>query len=125
MEPEKLTILLIEDDAAILKLMEFVFKKDYDVISAENGLIALDKMKETIPDIILCDIMMPEMNGIDFKKSLNEKEDTASIPFIFLTAMSDNETKVKAIEMGVKEYIVKPVRPAEIKEKVRLMLENS
>jgi putative two-component system response regulator len=118
----KATILLVEDDPAILKLLEFIFKKEYSVILAINGKDALQKISECKPDLIISDIMMPEMNGLEFKKDLNEKPETSNIPFIFLTAMSDKQTRDQSMELGVNEYLVKPVKPPEIKEKVRILL---
>jgi putative two-component system response regulator len=119
----KATILLVEDDPAILKLLEYIFKKEYDVMLAINGKDALEKISEQKPDLIISDIMMPEMTGLEFKRDLNEKPETATIPFIFLTAMSDKQTRDLSMELGANEYIVKPVRPPEIKDIVKSLLE--
>ncbi len=121
-EPVKQTILLVEDDASILKLLEFILKKEYNVITAVNGKDALEKVQLTKPSLIISDIMMPEMNGIEFKKHLNITPDTSEIPFIFLTAMSDKNTRELSQELGVSEYIIKPAKPVEIKDKVKKIL---
>ena len=122
MDSSKPAILLVEDDPSILKLLEFIFKKDYEVILAVNGKQALEKILQQKPDIIVSDIMMPEMSGLELKKDLNNNPETSKIPFIFLTAMGDKQTREQSRLLGADEFIVKPVRPPEIREKVRILL---
>jgi response regulator RpfG family c-di-GMP phosphodiesterase len=121
-DPLKQTILLVEDDVSILKLLEFILKKDYNVICAINGRDALEKITSNKPSLIISDIMMPEMNGIELKKELNIKSETSKIPFIFMTAISDKNTRQVSQELGVSEYIIKPAKPGDIKEKVKKIL---
>ncbi len=121
----KYKILLVEDDLSILKLLEHIFKKDYDTFTAENGRIALEKIKENKFDLIISDIMMPDVDGFEFKHELNLDPINKDIPFIFLSAMSDFNTRSTALKLGVSEYIVKPVKPIEIKEKIKQFLHQS
>lgn len=122
METFKYTILLVEDDLSILKLLEFIFKKEYNVILAENGKIAYEKVQQTKPDLIISDIMMPELTGIEFKEKLNIDIETANIPFFFLSAVDDADVKEKIRDLGAKEYMIKPVKPSDIKDKVKSLL---
>lgn len=115
-------ILIVEDDKSILLLLETIFKKEYQVFLAENGKEALDKLQEFKPDVILSDIMMPVMNGLQFKEEINKDTEKAQIPFIFLTAEGNPTTKKKSLELGVEMYIVKPVKPKDIKEIVLSVL---
>ncbi|MBC7473439.1 MAG: response regulator [Candidatus Sericytochromatia bacterium] len=119
----KYTILLVEDDLSILKLLDHIFKKDYNTFTAENGRIALEKIKENKFDLIISDIMMPDIDGFEFKQQLNLDHINKDIPFIFLSAMSDFNTRSTALKLGVTEYIVKPVKPIEIKEKIKQFLQ--
>lgn len=107
-------ILIVEDDKSILLLLETIFKKEYQVFLAENGKEALDCLQELKPDVILSDIMMPIMNGLQFKEEINKDTEKSQIPFIFLTAEGNPTTKKKSLELGVEMYIVKPVKPKDI-----------
>lgn len=114
------TILLVEDDASILKLLEFIFKKEYKVVLAENGLVAYNKIKSGLnPDLIISDIMMPELTGLELKEKLNQDIELSKIPFIFLTAINDAETKEKMSKSGALGYLVKPVKPSDLKDKIK------
>ncbi len=119
MKKFKYTILLVEDDSSILKLLDFIFKKEYNTILAENGQIAYNKVQEIKPDLIISDIMMPELTGIELKEKLNFDNETAKIPFFFLSAINDEETKAKIQSLEAELHLVKPVKPLEIKEKVK------
>lgn len=115
MEPVKYTVLLVEDDLSILKLLDLIFRKEYNVILAENGKEALERVNQTCKiDLILSDIMMPEMDGFEFKENLNKIPEKADIPFIFLTAISDNNTRNKGILLGAIDFLVKPIRPVDL-----------
>ena len=109
-------ILIVEDDKSILFLLETIFKKEYQVFLAENGREALAHLQEVKPDVILSDIMMPVMNGMQFKEELNKDIEKAQIPFIFLTAEGNPATKRRSLELGVEFYVIKPIKPRDIKE---------
>lgn len=115
-------VLIVEDDASILKLIEITLKKVCNVILAENGKIGLEKAKLLKPQLIISDNMMPEMSGIELKEQLNLFSETKDIPFIFLTALSDEKIKEKALSLGVIEYLIKPISPILIRQKVLQLL---
>ena len=99
---EKKTILVIEDNLDIREGTQEILDLtgDYDVITAENGKIGVELAIKHQPDLILCDIMMPELDGYGVLYMLNKFENTMHIPFIFLTAKSERSDMRKAMEMG-------------------------
>lgn len=105
---QKLTILIVEDENEIRKLMEEVMKSVFfEVYSAKNGDEGIKKFKKFAPDLIVTDIAMPIMDGLDMAKMINEISPTT--PIIALSAFSDKEKLLKAIEVGIDKYILKPV----------------
>lgn len=121
MEQFKYTLLLVEDDISILKLLEFIFKKEYNVILAENGQIAYEKVQERKPDLIISDIMMPVLTGIEFKEKLDNDTNTSLIPFVFLSAIDDDNTKEKITKLKG-DHIIKPIKPSDLRDKVKSIL---
>ncbi|MFN8674036.1 MAG: response regulator [Candidatus Sericytochromatia bacterium] len=112
-------MLVVEDDPSILKLMEITLKKVCDVVLAENGKIAFQKIILKQPDLIISDNMMPEMTGFELKLELNKSNDTKNIPFMFLSSIGDSETQKKAYDLGIVDYLVKPISPIFIRDKVK------
>ncbi len=91
-------ILVVDDEPSNLELIEGILSKDYEVIKAYNGLEALTKVKETVPDLILLDIMMPNMNGYTVCRELKTNNETMRIPVIMITALDKDKDKMNAIE---------------------------
>lgn len=120
-----MSVLVVEDDLSILKLMEITLKKVCNVIVAENGKKAIEKIKDNKPALIISDHMMPEMSGMELKQYLNNSNETKDIPFIFLTSLSDEKTKNQAQELGAFEFLVKPVSPLIMREKVANFLKSN
>ena len=103
------SILLIEDTAEILEnLTEYLEMKGYRIFSATNGQTGIEIAREVIPDLIVCDALMPEMNGHEVLRLLLDDAKTSKIPFIFSTSMSEVIDKAAALEMGADDYLVKP-----------------
>jgi len=102
-------ILLVEDDLALLNGMcDTLDMVGYRTVTATNGREALASLREMRPDLIISDIMMPEMDGYDFHQAVSSDSDTATIPFIFLTAKSDQADVRKGLRDGVDAYLIKP-----------------
>ncbi len=102
-------ILVIEDDESIRdNICEFLELNDYSVVSAVNGKEGLLLANEYKPDLIICDIMMPKLNGYQVKENLSLKPDTSKIPFIFLTAKTEVRDIRDGMLLGADDYIVKP-----------------
>ncbi|MCX8104652.1 MAG: response regulator [Ignavibacterium album] len=105
----KYKILVIEDEPKLREnICEILENEGYTVEFAENGTIGLVKVKKFNPDLIISDIMMPEMNGFDLLEKLQENSETASIPFIFLTAKVEPENLRKGMSLGADDYLFKP-----------------
>ena len=108
---ERPTILVVDDTPANLSVLGEMLKSDYRVKLANHGQRALDLATAAPPDLVLCDIMMPEMNGFEVCRRLKANPDTARIPVIFVTAMMDVEDERLGFEVGAVDYIHKPVTP--------------
>ncbi len=103
------TILLIEDNVAILEnLTEFLELEGYKVLIANNGKKGIELAGEFIPDLIICDVKMPEMDGHEVLHLLLDTVKTHDIPFIFSTSMSEKVDRTEALGLGADDYIVKP-----------------
>lgn len=102
-------ILLLEDNDLIRdNTIEILELSGYEVVAAENGVKGIELLQSTKPDLILCDILMPQMDGYDFFTITRTQDLFSSIPFIFLTAYSEKKDVEKALEMGARDYIIKP-----------------
>ena len=103
------TILLIEDDRALRENTEELLElSGYSIITAPNGKIGIHMAKEKLPDIIVCDIMMPEVDGYGVLKDLSSNEKTKHIPFIFLSAKTEHKEIRKGMDLGADDYLTKP-----------------
>jgi CheY-like chemotaxis protein len=102
------TVLVVEDSAVAREVvMKILQREGYDVVGASNGLEALDRVHSEIPDLVLLDVMMPEMDGITLLEELRDEPQYKELPVILLTALSDEGRMKKAKELGVCEYLVK------------------
>ena len=103
------TILLIEDNKDILEnLSEYLELEGYRILVANNGKKGIELAGEFIPDLIICDVMMPEMDGHEVLHLLLDTAKTNEIPFIFSTSMSEKIERAQALKLGADDYIVKP-----------------
>ena len=112
--------ILICDDAAFMRMMikDILSKNGYNVVGeAENGLVAVDKFVETNPDLVLMDITMPEMDGINALKKIKEKDPNASV--IMCSAMGQQAMVIESIQAGAKDFIVKPFQADRVLEAVK------
>ncbi len=118
-------ILLVEDDVFIRDIYNTKLKQEkFDVIMAEHGIDALKKLENFLPDIVLLDIVMPYMDGMDFLKEFKKEEKWKNIPIIMLSNLSDKERVVDARSLGVNDYLIKShFTPSEVVEKVNLLLQ--
>jgi two-component system, sensor histidine kinase and response regulator len=112
---DKQHILVVEDHGPLLEAIRHVLElENYAVMTATNGLEALELMEQVRPDMIIADIMMPRMDGYDLYKAVRARPNWVPIPFIFLTARSEKEDMLKGKSMGVEDYIIKPFDPQEL-----------
>jgi CRP-like cAMP-binding protein/CheY-like chemotaxis protein len=126
------TILLIEDNPEMSEnIVSILELANYNVLSAPNGRIGVEIAQQEIPDLILCDVMMPELDGYGVLHILNKKPETASIPFIFLTAKADKSDFREGMNLGADDYITKPfdgfdlLKVIEIRLKKNTLLKSS
>lgn len=119
-------VLLVEDDPLIIRLYTNILKlNDFEVETAENGKLALEKLKTYSPDIILLDIMMPEMNGVQFLTHITAGNEKDKIPVIVLTNVVDPAVKTEAAEYGASLVIVKSeTEPDDVIALVKQVLAN-
>ncbi|MDY6935900.1 MAG: response regulator [Spirochaetota bacterium] len=116
-------ILVVDDEDRNLRLMEaLLIPIGYDVILANDGEEALGKVKEDQPDVILLDIMMPNMDGYEVARRLKRDETTRIIPIVMVSALKDMEDRVKALEAGADDYFTKPVDKLELRARVESIL---
>ena len=116
------TVLVVDDTEANVDILVDALGEDYDVSVAMDGQAALEAVEEEPPDLILLDIMMPEMDGYEACERLKADERYARIPVIFLTALTEIENKTKGFKMGAVDYITKPFEITEVQARVRTHL---
>ncbi len=117
-------ILIVEDNAPIREnTSELLELADYTVITANDGLEGLDKALQFTPDLILCDIQMPLMNGYHLLQHIRKEPSLGNSRFLFFTASSEPMDITKGLNMGANDYIVKPFKGEELLDKIRLQLE--
>ena len=122
--PNRLTILIVDDSPENLGVLAELLQPEYRVLAANSGSRALRVANvRPHPDLILLDVMMPEMDGFEVLARLRAEADTADIPVIFLTAMNDIKDELHGLEVGAVDYIGKPIVPAVVLARVRTQLE--
>jgi CheY-like chemotaxis protein len=121
----KQSLLLVDSDARSLRVLEVSLKKaGFNVTTAVNGRDALDKVQTAPPDLIISDTDMPEMDGFTFCEELKTNSKWADIPFIFLTKETSVENKIRGLELGVEDYLTKPIYIKEILTRIRILLQK-
>ncbi len=115
-------VLIVDDEQAIVELMGLYLKSDYEVINAYNGREALERVKTDKPDIVLLDVMMPDMNGYEVCRILKTSVETQFLPVIMVTALSGKDDRIKGIEVGADEFLGKPVNRLELVTRVKSLL---
>lgn len=122
----KAKILLIDDEKDILELVSYNLQREgFEVATSINGEEALTLVRKESYDLIILDLMLPGIQGIEFCKILRDSEETVSIPIIMLTAKSEELDKVLGLEIGADDYITKPFSPRELIARVRAVLRRT
>ena len=116
-------ILIVDDEVDILEFLSYNLSKlGYEVKTAKSGKKALKTVSEWIPELIILDIMMPEMDGIELCGMLRENSELDNTLIVFLTARSESYTQITALDIGADDYITKPIKPNVLKSKVNALL---
>jgi two-component system, chemotaxis family, chemotaxis protein CheY len=119
--------LIVDDSPAMRRVVANSVKRfaDFEISEATNGLEALDFLKTTKVDLILLDWLMPELDGINFMRVIRSKDRWKDIPVLMITTKSSKEDIIEAIKAGVNDYIVKPVVPIVLEEKINEILSRN
>lgn len=122
-ESELPIALLVEDNQDVTAYLERCLEGSYELHSASNGRLGLEKAIEVIPDVIVSDVMMPEMNGFDMCIALKKDERTSHIPVVLLTAKADTTSRIEGFEKGADAYLAKPFHKKELRVRLKQLLE--
>jgi DNA-binding NarL/FixJ family response regulator len=119
-------LLLIDDDPNLILLVkDYLEFRGYEVITAENGREALEVLEGSAPDMIICDVMMPEMDGYSLVSTIRSEPKTSWIPVLFLSAKGQSQDRVKGLNIGADVYMVKPFEPEELVAQVESSLKQA
>lgn len=119
-------LLLIDDDPNLILLVkDYLEFRGYEVITAENGQEALDMLQKESPDMIICDVMMPQMDGYSLVEHVRKDPRTSWIPVLFLSAKGQSQDRVKGLNTGADVYMVKPFEPEELVAQVESSLKQA
>ncbi|MCP4715675.1 MAG: response regulator, partial [Deltaproteobacteria bacterium] len=119
---EKPLVLIVDDNPDVRRYVAGALQDGYDFVTAVNGREALVKIEQRVPDLILCDVMMPVMDGYALLKQVKSRPGLQQTPFVFLTARAETDMKVEGLEFGADDYIVKPFNSLELRARVRALL---
>lgn len=117
------TVLVIEDEAPLrANLVRILSAEGYRVVAAADGDEGIQRVLEERPDFVICDILMPRVDGFGVLAALRSRPESAAIPFIFLTASADKEDLARGLKSGANEYVTKPFKIADLLAAVRRLL---
>ena len=121
-----LKILLVDDDPDILELLEYnLIREGFQIKTAENGQIAVEVAEEFLPDMILMDVMMPVMDGIEAGRIIKQKKNLKNTYLIYLTARTEEFSEIAAFEIGADDYITKPVKPRALISRIKAIFQRN
>jgi len=121
-DSDKTLVLIVEDHRDLRRFIRENLEEEFSVIEAENGRIGVEKAIARIPDLIISDVMMPEMDGYELCASLKTNEKTDHIPIILLTAKAATDDKMEGLQIGADDYLLKPFNPEELQVRVRNLI---
>ncbi|MCL2441157.1 MAG: diguanylate cyclase [Treponema sp.] len=119
MMEKKNSLLIVDDESANLKVLTYILGEDYTIFTSTNGKNAVEKVKEFRPDLILLDILMPDMDGYQTLEEIKKCEELRKTPVIFITGLDSDEDEEKGLSLDAVDYITKPFSPAIVKLRVR------
>lgn len=118
-----MTILIVDDEARIRDVVRMNLEMEhYRVLEAANGIEALEQLRDYLPDLIVLDVQMPEMNGFETLRHIRE---VSTVPVIMLTVMQTEQDKIRGLDLGADDYLAKPFSPRELLSRIRALLRRS
>lgn len=123
MENDKIKILVVDDEPDILQFLEYnLLKEGFQVVTTNNGQEAIAKTKSEKPDLLILDIMMPELDGVEVCRQLRNDSEFEDLIITFLTARSEDYSQIAALDIGGDDYITKPIRPRLLISRIKALL---
>jgi DNA-binding response OmpR family regulator len=118
-----ITILIVDDEPRIRDLVRMNLEMEhYSVIEASNGVEALDQLRENLPDLVMLDVMMPEMDGFETLRAIRE---VSTVPVVMLTVRQSEQDRIHGLDLGADDYLAKPFSPRELLSRIRALLRRS
>lgn len=117
------TILAVDDEIENLEMVEYALKDEYEVVPVKSGAMAIKYLTGNRPDLVLLDIRMPQMDGMEVYRKIKQQDSMKDIPVIFLTSANDVETEDSCFEMGAVDFISKPFEPQIVRRRIKRTLE--
>jgi len=115
----KIKILVVEDERSIRLLLESFLSGTYDVVSKADGVEALDWLETNMPDLIICDVQMPNMDGYTFLEKVRQRGYTKHTPVVMLSGVENSKERVKCYKLGAQDFLAKPFNPEELDELIK------
>ncbi|MCK4359202.1 MAG: response regulator, partial [Candidatus Cloacimonetes bacterium] len=116
----KSNVLVVDDEESSRELLRIILEQDgFTVFEAENGYQALEKVNDTPPDVIILDVMMPELDGFEVCRRLKDDQKTAPIPILLVTALRERDDRIMGIEAGANDFLSKPIDKQDLTLRVR------
>jgi DNA-binding response OmpR family regulator len=116
-------ILIVDDEPNVLRMVSYTLQAEgYEVVTAQNGAEAISKAQTESPDLILLDVMLPDMSGVEVCAEIRKRPETIDLPVIMLSALAQVSDKIKGLEAGADEYITKPITPGELIARIKALL---
>ena len=115
----KKKILVVDDEISICMLLQNFLSAEYEVVTLNNAIEALEWLEGNIPDLIVSDIQMPEMDGYDFLTKVRERGFTKHTPVVMLSGKAESKERIKCYRLGAQDYLTKPFNPEELEELVK------
>ena len=121
---KKNKLLLVDDDASCLLEIIGILKQDYELNTAKNGPAAIDRAEKSQPDLIILDVIMPDMSGFDVITKLKESDKTKDIPVVFASGAESNDDERRGLELGAIDYIRKPIDETIVRLRIKNHIDN-
>jgi DNA-binding response OmpR family regulator len=116
-------ILIVDDEPNVLRMVSYTLHAEgYEIVTAQNGVEAISKALSESPDLILLDVLLPDMSGVEVCAEIRKRQETIAVPVIMLSALAQVPDKIKGLEAGADEYITKPITPSELVARVKALL---